>query len=44
MNAKKQSGGLFLWLVDLAEFELLHEEGGEKEARGRQREEDGYHV
>lgn len=43
MNAKKQSGGLFL-LVDLAEFELLHEKGGDKEARGSQREEDGHHV
>ena len=34
----------FLRSVDSAEFELLHEEGGDKEARGRQREEDGYHV
>ena len=34
----------FLRSVDSAEFELLHEEGGDKEDRGSQREEDRNHT
>ena len=43
MNAKKQSGGLFL-LVDLAEFELLYKEGHDNEAKGHQRQEEERHI
>ena len=41
---KNSPGDCFLRSVDSAEFELLDEEGGDKEDRGSQREEDRNHT